>query len=518
MLTPDTHIIKRALISVSDKNGIVEFAKGLAAHNIELISTGGTAQALKDAGLEVKKVSDITGFPEILDGRVKTLHPAIHAGLLADLGKQNHIEQMTEHGLDSIDILVVNLYPFEETLKRSNATHTELIENIDIGGPGMLRAAAKNYKWTAPVVNPQRYQEVLESLDNNGCTIKEDLRVKLAGDVFSHTSYYDALIAGYFNKYNEIEMPDKTAVPLKSELVMRYGENPHQDAKLFGSFHETFNKLHGKDLSYNNIIDIDAASKLILEFDDAPTVAIIKHTNPCGVGRGNDLIEAYDKAFATDNVSPFGGIIAVNKPMDKAMAEHIHGIFTEVLIAPAFTDEALEVLTKKRDRRLLTVNYQNLKGTLNYDLKSVAGGYLMQKTDTYLVDRSKLEFVTKRKPTEEELKAMMFGWIVCKHVKSNAIVYTSHDRTLAIGAGQMSRVDSSRIAVEKAKLMGLDLKGSICASDAFFPFPDGLIQAADAGATAVIQPGGSVRDEEVIKAADERGIAMVLTKGRHFRH
>ncbi len=517
MKTPDSHEIKRALISVSDKAGIVEFASELEIMGIEIFSTGGTARKLKEAGINVRSVSEITSFPEILGGRVKTLHPAVHAGLLADLGSNDHLSQLEEHQLKSIDLLIVNLYPFEKTLAIENSTHQDLIENIDIGGPTMLRAAAKNYRWTAVVVRPERYSDVLESLKATK-TIPESLRVRLAGEVFSDTAYYDSLISGYFNKFNDIAMPDTYAIPMKNELDMRYGENPHQSARLYGNSNSIFNKLHGKALSYNNIMDIDAAAKLVAEFDDKPTVAIIKHTNPCGVGRGNSLAEAYGKAFATDNVSPFGGIITMNNPVDAETAAAIHQIFTEVLIAPGFSEEALEILTKKRDRRLVTVNYDKLKESLTNDVRSVAGGFLVQNTDTYLADESELKTVTERHPSTREMQAMKFAWIVCKHVKSNSIVYTAHDRTLAIGAGQMSRVDSSRIAVEKAKLMGLSLEGSACASDAFFPFPDGLEQAADAGATAVIQPGGSIRDKEVIAAANARGMAMVFTGGRHFRH
>lgn len=516
MLTSDTHKIKRALISVSDKNGIVEFAKELAALGIEIYSTGGTMKTIAAAGVPVKSISDLTDFPEIMDGRVKTLHPKIHAGLLAVLNNDEHVKQMQEHGLESIDLLVVNLYPFEAALEKQ-LPHDEMIENIDIGGPGMLRAAAKNYLWTAPVTNPGRYEEILDMLKESG-TINEQYRLELAADVFTHTAYYDTLISEYLRKLTESPEPEKFSIPMKKIQNLRYGENPHQSAALYGEFHNIFKQLHGKELSYNNIIDIDSAAKLILEFDEEPTVAIIKHTNPCGVATANTLLDAWDKAFATDTVSPFGGIITVNRPVDKEFAEKVHGIFTELIIAPEFTDEALAVLQKKRDRRLIVADYNALREHISYDLKSVTGGYLRQQTDTKLLDEEKLRVVTKRQPTEEEMKALMFGWRVCKHVKSNTIVYTSNDRTLGIGAGQMSRVDSARIAVAKAELMGLDLKGSACASDAFFPFPDGVEQAAEAGATAVIQPGGSIRDEEVIAAADKLGIAMVFTGMRHFKH
>jgi phosphoribosylaminoimidazolecarboxamide formyltransferase/IMP cyclohydrolase len=516
MLKPDNHQIKTALISVSDKTGIVEFAQELENLGVAIFSTGGTAKLLGDAGIKVDSVSDITGFPEIMDGRVKTLHPAIHGGLLARLDDESHVKQMKEHGISSIDLIVVNLYPFEETLAK-NSPHEVMVENIDIGGPTMLRSAAKNYLWTAPIVNPDRYNEVILMMkDNNNC-INEKFREILSGEVFEHTAYYDSIISKYFRDYNKIEFPNKLTIAMPLEQSLRYGENPHQKSMLYGNFHQIFNKLHGKELSNNNIIDIDSAAKLIIEFDE-PTVAIIKHTNPCGVGTGENLIDAYNKAFATDNVSAFGGIVAMNRTVDKATAETIHSLFTEVLIAPEFTEEALEILQKKKDRRLITANYETLKKNINYDLKSVVGGYLLQTSDNQLYDETNMRVVTKRKPTDEEMKSLMFAWIICKHVKSNAIIYTSYDRTLGIGAGQMSRVDSSRIAVEKAKLMGLDLKGSTVASDAFFPFADGVLQAVGAGATAVIQPGGSVRDEEVIAAADENNIAMVFTGLRHFKH
>jgi phosphoribosylaminoimidazolecarboxamide formyltransferase/IMP cyclohydrolase len=512
----ENHKIKRALVSVSDKTGVAEFCKKLSEFGIEIFSTGGTMKLLAESGIPVKSVSELTGFPEIMNGRVKTLHPAVHAGLLADLGKDSHRADLESQGFESIDLLVVNLYPFEKVLSEDNPGHERLVENIDIGGPAMLRAAAKNYKWTAPVVNPEHYSDIVEYLEN-GMTIPEEFREKLAAEVFSLTSYYDSLISGYLNEHTGNALPLEIKTPAKIEQSLRYGENPQQPAALYGNFGGIFEKLHGKELSYNNIIDIDAAAKLINEFEDT-AVAIIKHTNPCGVGLGDNISEAYSKAFETDNVSPFGGIIATNRTVDAESANTMHPLFTEVIIAPEFTDEALEILMKKANRRLIRADYSALKNTYKYDLKAVAGGFLAQKSDSLLVDDEKLKVVTQREPTPEEMRSLMFGWRVCKHVKSNAIVYTSHDRTLGIGAGQMSRVDSSRIAVEKAKLMELSLAGSTVASDAFFPFPDGLIEAAKAGATAVIQPGGSVRDEDVIKAADEHNIAMIFTGMRHFRH
>lgn len=517
-MNPIEHQIKTALISVSDKSGLLEFASALQKLDIIIYSTGGTLKLLQDNNISAKSVSELTQFPEILDGRLKTLHPKIHGGLLADLSKESHLAQMAENGISSLDLVVVNLYPFEVTLAKK-APHHEMIENIDIGGPSMLRAAAKNYKWTAVVANPAQYSDIINELNENNACLSEESRIKLAGEVFNHTAYYDAIIASYFNDYNKINEPKITAIGLKKSQELRYGENPHQAAALYGNFEKYFDKLHGKELSYNNIIDINAAAQIILEFEaNEPAVAIIKHTNPCGVGLGKNLSEAYNRAFATDTVSPFGGIIAFNGIVDLETATTVHDIFTEVLIAPDFTPEAFELLTSKKNRRLIRADYSELNRIIKYDFKSVAGGYLVQQSDKLLFNQDEMKIVTKRQPTEEELKAMLFGWKVCKHVKSNSIVYTSHDRTLGIGAGQMSRVDSSRIAVEKAKLMGIDLTGSAVASDAFFPFADGLQQAAEAGATAVIQPGGSVRDDEVIKAADDNNIAMIFTGMRHFRH
>lgn len=516
MIKSDNYKIKRALISVSDKNGIVDFAKELSNLGIEIYSTGGTSKLLKDNNINVKSVSDLTGFPEILDGRVKTLHPIIHAGLLAQLDKESHLAQLKEHNIDSIDLLVVNLYPFEETINKTD-DHEVIVENIDIGGPTMIRAAAKNYQWTAVVVNPKRYSEILDYLKNNDMAIPEKYRAELAGEVFSHTAYYDSLISGYFCKYNHVELPDETGVPLKKSQELRYGENPHQKAALYGDFNKVFKQLHGKELSYNNIIDIDSASKTIIEFEE-PSVVIVKHTNPCGVGSAATLKEAYEKAFATDTESPYGGIIAVNRPLDIDTATILDKIFTEVVIAPEFTPEALELLLKKKNRRLITAQLDSIRKSLSYEVKSVTSGYLMQEVDVKMVSESDLKVVTNRAPSKEEIKAMMFGWKVVKHVKSNAIVYAKADRTIGVGCGQMSRVESARIAADKAKMMNLDINGSAMASDAYFPFADGLLEAVKIGITAVIQPGGSIRDEEVIKAANENNVAMVFTGNRHFRH
>ncbi|MBS1538535.1 MAG: bifunctional phosphoribosylaminoimidazolecarboxamide formyltransferase/IMP cyclohydrolase [Bacteroidetes bacterium] len=517
-MTPETYPITRALLSVSDKTGIVEFAEKLHQFGIEILSTGGTASLLRSAGIPVVSVSDYTGFPEIMDGRVKTLQPKIHGGLLAVLDNPEHQAQMNEHSISSIDLLVVNLYPFEKTLANPTATPEDIIENIDIGGPAMVRAAAKNYRWTAVVVNPDRYQSILEQLSATNRTLSEEYRCELAGEAFAHTGYYDSLIASYLRSITKSEMfPDELLLPMRKEQSLRYGENPHQSAVLYGNFSSIFRQLHGKELSYNNIVDIDAAAKIVLEFTE-PTVVIVKHTNPCGVGSGATLSESYSKAFATDTVSPFGGIIAVNRPIDREFAETVHSLFAEVLIAPEITDEALELLRKKKDRRLMTADYSLLRKNIVMQVKSVAGGLLLQTEDAELLDESALRTVTKRIPSDTEKAALMFAWRVAKHVKSNAIVYAASDRTLAVGAGQMSRVDSARIAVKKAQDAGIDLAGCAVASDAFFPFADGLLQAVEAGATAVIQPGGSVRDAEVIAAADEYNIAMMMTGMRHFRH
>ncbi len=514
---PESHIVKTALISVSDKTGIVDLAKSLHELGIQLISTGGTASLLIDAGLPVTKVKDITGFPEIMDGRVKTLHPKIHGGLLARLNNPKHVEAMEEHGINSIDLAIVNLYPFEKTISQKGIDAETCIENIDIGGPAMVRASAKNYEWTAIVVNPNHYHELLQQLQDGGC-LTLPFRMQLAGEAFAHTAYYDAMISRWFADQQGIAFPELLTLSYTTDQSLRYGENPHQSAKLYGSFSSIFTQLHGKELSYNNIMDIDAASRIALEFDE-PVTVIVKHNNPCGVGIGETLSDAYHKAFATDTVSPFGGILAFNREIDITTAETIHGLFAEVLIAPAFSDEALSLLTKKKDRRLLLCNYDVLKQAITgKHIRSVAGGLLIQDEDAQLLNENALQVVTERKPTEQETKAMHFAWRIAKHVKSNAIVYASSDRTLAVGAGQMSRLDSARIAVKKAQDAGIDLKGCAVASDAFFPFADGMLQAVEAGATAVIQPGGSVRDPEVISAANEHHVTMMMTGMRHFRH
>jgi len=510
--------IHRALISVSDKRGLIEFAQALRAMNVEIISTGGTHVALRERGIEARPVSDVTGFPEILDGRVKTLHPKIHGGLLAIDDNEQHKAQLREHGIWPIEMVVVNLYPFEQTVAKPGVPLSEAVEQIDIGGPTMLRAAAKNYRYRAVIVNPDRYTEIINEMRECGGRLKEETCFALAREVFRHTSSYDAAIAEYLEHASgtKAEFPPLLRLVMKKEMDLRYGENPHQRAALYGSFNDTLEKLHGKELSYNNILDISAAASLITEFDK-PTVAIIKHTNPCGVGSADNLADAYAKAFATDKASAFGGIVAVNRPLDMEAAQRINEVFTEVIIAPEYPEAVLEFLRKKRDRRLMRLSAR-FQPYLGLQMRAVAGGLLVQDYDARRQEEEQFNVVTKRAPTQEEIAAMRFAWRVAKHVKSNAIVYARGDRTLGVGAGQMSRVDSSRIAALKAQEAGIDLAGSAAASDAFFPFPDGMLAAVNAGSTAVIQPGGSVRDAEVIAAADARGITMVCTGTRHFRH
>jgi phosphoribosylaminoimidazolecarboxamide formyltransferase / IMP cyclohydrolase len=527
--------VQRALLSVFDKTGLVPFAKTLAEAGIELISTGGTARTLREQGLIVKDLSEHTGFPEMLDGRVKTLHPKIHGGLLFIRGNKEHEEAAHQHGIGPIDVVVVNLYPFEQTIAKSNVSLEEAIENIDIGGPAMLRSAAKNHDSVTVVMDPNDYAEVAAQIKERGNTTLE-LRRALATRVFARTSAYDATIATHLIKVFGIratpprfgdtilvakpsEFPEHLHVEAELAQSLRYGENPHQRAALYGRFREYFDQLHGKELSYNNILDLTAAANLISEFSgDPPTLAILKHTNPCGVGQGASLREAWDRAFATDRQAPFGGIIAVNRTLDLPCAEAIAEIFSEVIVAPDFAPEAFALLQKKKNLRLLKI-LRDPSAAGSLEARSVgAESFLLQERDLKKISRPDLKVVTRRAPTDDEFQAMLFGWRVMKHVKSNAIVYAGANQTLGIGAGQMSRVDASRIAVWKAGEAGLPLKGSVVCSDAFFPFPDGLIAAAEAGATAAIQPGGSVRDAEVIGAADQRNLAMVFTGLRHFRH
>lgn len=522
--------IKRALISVSDKTGVVEFAKALEKMKVEIFSTGGTLQALQAAGVKAKSISKITRFPEILDGRVKTLHPKIHGGLLARRNLKTHKKEVKDNNIDYIDLVVVNLYPFEQTIRNVDATLAEAIEQIDIGGPAMLRSAAKNYEFVTVISDIGDYQCVLEEMKAHKGRTTLKTRAALAQKVFALTSQYDRAIADYLAAQASGEakaegLARHYALSLTKEIEMRYGENPHQKAAFYAlktergevSFGEFFEKLHGKDLSYNNILDLTAAAGLCDEFEnDLPTVVIVKHTNPCGVAQATSLYEAYRRAFETDAQSSFGGIVAVSKPLDMKTAEAINEIFTEIIIAPDFEEGVLEFLMKKKDRRLIRQKKSTKRSGL--EIRGTPCGALVQERDVAMVKGNELRIVTQRKPTEQELNDMLFAWRVAKHVKSNAIVYAKDLRTLGIGAGQMSRIDSARVARWKAEATKLDLNGSAVASDAFFPFADGLIVAAEAGATAVIQPGGSIRDEEVIKAADERGVTMVFTGTRHFKH
>jgi phosphoribosylaminoimidazolecarboxamide formyltransferase / IMP cyclohydrolase len=525
--------IRRALISVSDKTGLVEFARALSQRGIELLSTGGTAKALQAAGLSVKDVAEHTGFPEMMDGRLKTLHPKVHGGLLAIRGNAEHDASARAYGIAPIDLLVVNLYPFEATVAKG-AHYEECIENIDIGGPAMIRGAAKNHAAVTVVVEPEDYARVLAELAANNGATSLDLRKALAAKAYARTAAYDAAISGWFaNELGERSPPWRAfGGALAKEL--RYGENPHQWAALYmsGLSRERFGvatalQHQGKELSYNNICDTDAAYELVAEFDPnaAPAVAIIKHANPCGVAIGATFAEAYAKALRCDPVSAFGGIIALNGPIDAATAREITGIFTEVVIAPDASEEAKAIFAAKKNLRLLTTGGLPDARAQGLTFRSLAGGFLVQSRDNAVVDDMQLKVVTKRAPTPAELADLKFAFKVAKHVKSNAIVYVKDGATVGIGAGQMSRIDSARIAawksLEAAKAAGLAeplAKGSVVASDAFFPFADGLLAAAEAGATAVIQPGGSMRDAEVIAAADAKGLAMVFTGARHFRH
>jgi len=505
--------ISRALISVSDKTGVAQFARALERQGVDIISTGGTAELLRKEGVPVREISSFTAFPEVLEGRVKTLHPRVHGGLLYKRGNPKHEAEARECGFAPIDLVAVNLYPFEETIAKPNVTLEEAIEKIDIGGPSMIRSAAKNYESVTVVVDPADYDTVLETMrDHDGETTLK-LRERLAIKAFIKTSAYDRAIGTFLNKAQTTDASFSLTAPLVMRL--RYGENPHQTAALYGDFDKHFEKLHGKELSFNNILDISAATNLIAEFS-IPTVAILKHTNPCGVGSDADLRQAWEKAFATDKQAPFGGIIVCNRTVDEPLARAIGEIFSEVIIAPEFDAEARTILQKKKNLRLIRLVSEITEIRPKIDIRSVTGGLLVQDADG--ANQIPQNVVTNRKPTKAELEAMLFAWRVVKHVKSNAIVYAARDRTLGIGAGQMSRVDASRIAAWKAEEAGLSLKGSAVASDAFFPFPDGLIAAADAGATCAIQPGGSVRDKEVIAAANERDMAMIFTGIRHFRH
>jgi phosphoribosylaminoimidazolecarboxamide formyltransferase / IMP cyclohydrolase len=528
---PDRIVVRRALLSVSDKAGIVEFASALVERGIELLSTGGTAKALAEAGLAVKDVSQVTGFPEIMDGRVKTLHPSVHGGLLAIRDEPEHKAAMEEHGIPEIDLVVINLYPFED-VRAAGGDYATSVENIDIGGPAMIRAAAKNHAYVGIITDPKDYADVLSVMSGNDGALTLDIRKALAAKAFARTAAYDATISDWFAETLTIATPRHRAMAGRLKDVMRYGENPHQNA----GFYVTGDSrpgvatavLHqGKQLSYNNINDTDAAFELVSEFaaENGPACVIVKHANPCGVALGETLADAYRKALACDATSAFGGIIALNGTLDAEAALEIVKIFTEVIIAPDATEEAKALLAAKKNLRLLTTGGLADPAAPGLFAKTVAGGLLVQSRDNVIADRLDLKVVTRRQPSDAELSDLRFAFRVAKHVKSNAIVYARNGATVGVGAGQMSRVDSARIAARKAEDAARALghaepltRGSVVASDAFFPFADGLLSAIEAGATAVIQPGGSMRDDEVIAAADEAGIAMVFTGVRHFRH
>ena len=527
----DLYPVRRALISVSDKTGLIDLAKALAGSGVELLSTGGSAKAIRDAGIAVRDVADITGFPEMMDGRVKTLHPMVHGGLLALRDNDDHRQAMTDHGIGGIDLLVVNLYPFEETVAKG-ADYDTCIENIDIGGPAMIRAAAKNHGFVTTVVDVEDYEELLGELAANDGQTTYAFRQKMAQRAYARTGAYDAAVSTWMADALGETTPRRRVVAGELAQSLRYGENPHQSAAFYvdGTNRPGVASAiqhQGKELSYNNINDTDAAFELACEFDpaDGPACAIIKHANPCGVARGATLVEAYKAAFDCDRTSAFGGIIALNQTLDKATAEEIVKIFTEVVIAPDATQEAIEVFAAKKNLRLLTTGAMADPRQAAMTVRQVSGGLLVQDKDNGHITMDDLKVVTKRAPTDAELRDLLFAWKVAKHVKSNAIVYVKDGATVGVGAGQMSRVDSCRIAARKAQDMAEELglstpltQGSVVASDAFFPFADGLLTAAAAGATAIIQPGGSMRDHDVIKAADDAGLAMVMTGMRHFRH
>ena len=530
-MTDHPRRVTRALLSVSDKSGLIEFARALVGHGIDLVSTGGTANALAAAGLKVSDVSELTGFPEMMDGRVKTLHPKVHGGLLAIRDNAEHLQAMKSHGIAPIDLLVVNLYPFEATVEKG-ADFEECVENIDIGGPAMIRAAGKNHDDVAVVVEAQDYQAVLDELAANKGATTLTLRRRLAAKAYARTAAYDAAISNWFAGELNTTAPDFRAFGGRLIQALRYGENPHQHAAFYRTPDHrpgvaTTRQLQGKELSYNNINDTDAAYECLAEFDAKRTAAcvIVKHANPCGVAEGPDLVSAYRRALACDSTSAFGGIVALNRTLDADAARAITEIFTEVIIAPDATDEAITIVAAKKNLRLLLAGSLPDPRSLGLTAKTVAGGILVQSRDNAVVDDMKLMVATKRAPTNAEMHDLKFAFRVAKHVKSNTIVYAKDLATVGIGAGQMSRVDSARIAARKAqdaadeaKLAFPMTRGSVVASDAFFPFADGLLVAIEAGATAVIQPGGWIRDEEVIKAADDAGIAMVFTGVRHFRH
>jgi phosphoribosylaminoimidazolecarboxamide formyltransferase/IMP cyclohydrolase len=510
--------MKRALLSVSDKTNLVPFAKGLQELGFEIISTGGTRKTLEENGVSTISISDVTGFPEIMDGRVKTLHPNVHGALLCVRDNPDHVKQVKELGIEPIDLVCVNLYPFKETVQKDGVSHDEIIENIDIGGPSMLRSASKNYRYIPVLCDPADYDTVLAELKEKGETNLET-REKLAAKVFRHTARYDAMIADYFSNKTGEEFPESMTITFDKVQDLRYGENPHQKAAFYKGMNPKYSlanakQLHGKELSYNNIQDGNAAIEILKDFEGTPAAVGLKHMNPCGVGLGNTIEEAWDKAYDADPVSIFGGIVALNDKVEAPLAEKLSKIFLEIIIAPAFSEEALEILTKKKNIRLM-----ELDTTLSVNKKlkytNVNDGLLVQEVDDHVVNKEDLKCVTNRKPTEEELEQLLFGWKVVKHVKSNAIVLVKDNQTIGVGAGQMNRVGAAKIAIEQA---GEKAQGSILASDAFFPMPDTVEEAAKAGVTAIIQPGGSIRDQDSIDECNKHGIAMVTTGVRHFKH
>lgn len=538
--------IKRALISVSDKTGIIEFANELASFGVQIISTGGTAKSLREAGLTVTEVAEITNFPEMMDGRVKTLHPKIHGAFLALRDNENHVNSMNEHGIEPIDLVCVNLYPFEQTIAKEGVELAEAVENIDIGGPAMIRSASKNWRDVAVVTDAKLYESVIVELKETNGSLSLETRQRLATLAYTRTASYDLAISSYlaqqlsnedleflepFNPLGDLVFIDSDdedeteglseyqTIELAKVTDLRYGENPHQKAALYSTEESggiaQAEQLHGKEMSYNNYVDAEAAWNLVQDFDEL-AVTIIKHTNPSGVGTGANNLEAYKRALSTDPVSAFGGIVALNQKVDAETAKAINEVFTEVVVASDFDDEALEIFKTKKNLRVLRV--AETKNRSNYTFKQISGGMLVQEKDLYNVSAADLKFVTERQPTEEEIKAMLLAWKVCKHVKSNAIVFANENQTIGVGAGQMNRVDSVRIAAMRAERFELPLKGAAMASDAFFPFRDNIDEAAKFGISAIIQPGGSVRDEEVIQACNEHGLAMGLTGIRHFNH
>ena len=542
--------IKRALISVSDKTGIIEFAKELANFDVQIISTGGTAKSLREAGIEVTEVAEITNFPEMMDGRVKTLHPKIHGAFLALRDNENHVASMNEHDIEPIDLVVVNLYPFQETVAKEDASLEEAVENIDVGGPAMIRSASKNWRDVAVLTDAKLYESVIDEMKKSDGSLNLETRQRLATLAYTRTASYDLAISGYLAKqlsdadlqfleplnplqnliiieseeiFEETDtteiLPEYESIELTKIADLRYGENPHQKAAIYETFEQggiaKAEQLHGKEMSFNNYVDAEAAWNLVQDFDDL-AVAIIKHTNPSGVGTGANNEEAYARALSTDPVSAFGGIVAFNRTVDAKTAKEVNKVFTEVIVAPDFDEDALEIFKSKKNLRVLRVEKSDSQNALEY--KQISGGFLVQEKDIYRVSESDFKIVTTRQPTDEEVRALLLAWKVCKHVKSNAIVFADANRTIGVGAGQMNRVDSVRIAAMRAERFELPLKNSVVASDAFFPFRDNVDEAAKFGVSAIIQPGGSIKDDESIEAANEHNLAMIFTGFRHFKH